>query len=289
MNNNTKHSDLNNSAKMQDSSFFPKVKIPYEKGKQEVWDLLESKITEEAPVKKIVFLNRSVITAIAATVLLLLGSSLVMRFYSKAIVAPKGEHVTALLPDGSMVELNAESTLKYYPYWWMIKREIQFSGEGYFEIEKGSKLEISSSKGKTIVLGTSFNIYARNHQYKVTCLTGKVKVISGSKDEVILTPNYHAELDKDGNILVNKLDKPEATTQWINKMFKFSSEPLLQVIEEIERQYNIIIKTSGNLDYLYTGYFAKSMHPDQVLNLICKPFGLTFVKKSETEFMIFQK
>lgn len=284
-----KNKDLVNSAKMQDSSFFSKVKIPFEKDKQEVWDLLESKISAQPNAKKIVLINRKIVWAIAATFLLLLSTSLVMRFYTKSLNVLKGEHLTALLPDGSRVELNAESTLKYHPYWWMFRREIQFSGEGYFEIEKGSKLEISSSKGKTIVLGTSFNIYTRNDQYKVTCLSGKVKVVSASMKEAILTPDYHAELDENGNILVNKLDKPEGTTQWINEMFKFSSEPLLQVIEEIERQYNIVIKTSGNFDYLYTGYFAKSMNPDQVLNLICKPFGLTFVKKSETEFMIFQK
>jgi len=272
-----------------DDAFFSKVNIPYEKDKQTVWGVLENKISEQSPAKKVAFIKRRAITAIAAALLLLLGSSLIMRFYTRTILVPKGEHLNAQLPDGSVVKLNAESTLKYFPYWWRFSRDIEFSGEGYFDIEKGSELEVSSTKGKTIVLGTSFNIYSRNHQYEVTCLSGKVKVVSTSHEEVILTPDYHAELDENGNILVNKLDKPEATTQWINKMFKFSSEPLMQVIEEIERQYNIVIKTSGNLDYLYTGYFAKSMNPDQVLNLICKPFGLTFVKKSETEFMIFQK
>jgi len=289
MSNKSNHNNFDDAANKQDVAYFSKVTIPYEKDKQAVWDALETMISEQAPAKKVVFIKRRAITAIAATLLLLLGSSLIMRFYSKTIVVPKGQHITAQLPDGSMVKLNAESTLKYYPYWWQFSRDVQFSGEGYFDIEKGSKLEVSSSKGKTIVLGTSFNIYTRNNQYKVTCLSGKVKVVSNSHKEVILTPDYHAELDEDGNILVNKLAKPEATTQWISQMFKFTSEPLLQVIEEIERQYNIVIKTSGNLDYLYTGYFARSMNPDQVLNLICKPFGLTFVKKSETEFMIFQK
>ena len=286
MNDNTKHiNDLNNTEK-QSADFFSKVEIPYQKSKEDVWMLMEDKLGEKPAGKVFHFNNYKIITAIAASVLILLGSFAVMRFYTKTIVSNNGVHLTANLPDGSTVELNAQSTLKYHPYWWQFSRKIDFSGEAFFQIAKGSKLEVSSDNGKTIVLGTSFNIYTRNNHYKVTCLTGKVKVVSITKKEAILTPDYHAEININGDIIVKKLDKPELLTGWVDNMFNFTSAPIIEVIGEIERQYNVTITANTELNLVYTGYFPKDQPVEQTLNLLCKPFGLTFVKKSENKYLI---
>jgi len=51
-------------------------------------------------------------------------------------------------------------------------------------------------------------------------------------------------------------------------------------VKEIERQYDIRIVTSSNLDYFYTGNFSKSTDPEEILQIIGKPFGITFsIKK----------
>lgn len=289
MNNNEKHINNNKESKGNDAEFFSKVEIPYQKSKEDVWMLMEDKLGEKPAGKVFHFNNYKIITAIAASVLILLGSFAVIRFYTKTIVSNNGGHITASLPDGSSIELNAQSTLKYHPYWWRFARKIDFNGEAFFQIAKGSTLEVSSENGKTIVLGTSFNIYARNNKYKVTCMTGKVKVISITRKEAILTPDYHAEIDMNGDIVVKKLDKPELSIKWVDNMFSFTSVPLIEVIREIERQFNVTIKTNGHLDCFYTGYFPKDQPVEQTLNLLCKPFGLTFVKMSENVFLIVQK
>ncbi|OYT13448.1 MAG: iron dicitrate transport regulator FecR [Bacteroidetes bacterium 4572_114] len=288
MNSNNKHINKQQSPKGPDAEFFSRVEIPYEKSRQEVWALMAEKLDKKPAGKIFHFNNYKSIIAIAASVLILLGSLTVMKFYTKTIISHNGGHLTASLPDGSTVELNAQSTLKYHPYWWQFSRKIDFNGEGFFQIAKGSTLEVSSENGKTIVLGTSFNIYARNNKYKVTCMTGKVKVVSVTSQEVILTPDYHAEIDMNGDIIVKKLDKPELSTRWVDNMFNFTSVPFMEVVREIERQFNITINTSGHLNYFYTGYFPKEMPADQILNLLCKPFGLTFVKKSDNEYLIVQ-
>jgi len=73
-----------------------------------------------------------------------------------------------------------------------------------FNVKKGNSFNVVSSLGKTFVLGTSFNIFSREDKYRVACVTGKVKVISITNKQVILSPNYHAEIIKDGNIKVTK-------------------------------------------------------------------------------------
>jgi len=272
-----------------DESFFSKVEISYNAGKQDVWAQMESKLEEAPRARKVQFHNSRVFMAAAATVLVLLSSALVMRFYSQTVTTNTGQRETITLPDKSTVELNAGSTLKYYPLWWRFSRSLELSGEGYFEIAKGETLEVISSNGTTEVLGTSFNIYNRKNEYRVTCFTGKVKVTSVTAEEVVLTPDYHAEIDASGNILVNKIENSSKAPDWQNNMFSFSSVPLTDVFEELERQYNVEIALEQPTGKVYTGYFPKSPNIEIPLSIICKPFGLTFVKQSERKYLIVQK
>jgi hypothetical protein len=60
------------------------------------------------------------------------------------------------------------------------------------------------------------------------------------------------------------------------------------VINEISRQYNISISSKVTREYFYTGYFSKDRSPEDVLDFICKPFGLTFARISGDEYEIYQ-
>jgi len=287
--------------------YFEAATIPYTRTKEEVWGEIEV-ITRD--VKTHGFRDvkthgwRHVEThgrasllhapgraslLFAASVIVLLGIVGFLGFYTKTITTGNGEHITATLPDQSTVILNAQSTLKYYPYRWFVSRNVEFSGEGFFEVTKGSKFVVGSSNGKTVVLGTNFNVFSREAEYKVTCFTGKVKVVSPTADEVVLTADYHAEIGQNGKILVTKLDDPNQKTGWKESMYNFTSTPLQLVIQEIERQYNISVILNTNFEFVYTGYFSKDKPVEEVLNLICKPFGLTFVKKSDKQYLISQQ
>lgn len=225
---------------------------------------------------------------LAASVIILLGIAGFLHFYTKTINAGNGQHLTVNLPDQSTVTLNAHSTLKYHPYRWFLSRKVEFSGEGFFEVSKGRKFEVSSSNGKTIVLGTSFNIFSREADYKVTCFTGKVKVVSPSSEEAILAPDFQATVGADGAITVVKLEQPGVVTTWKDDMFSFTSAPLQAVIDEIERQYDVKVEIDVDDQLVYTGHFSKGKPVEEVLSLICKPFGLTFVKKSDKQYLISQ-
>ena len=181
-----------------------------------------------------------------------------MRFYSQTINCPAGEHVFATLPDGSLVKMNANSNIKYYPLWWTFSRTVNFNGEALFKVKKGEKFEVISKNAKTIVLGTEFNIFSRNSDYQVSCLSGKVKVIaSTTKDKVILVKNQKAELKTNGSIILHKNEKVKENISWVNNKFFFTSTPINKVFNEIERQYGISIKIEKNINFIYTGNFTK--------------------------------
>lgn len=270
------------------SDFFSKVNVPYEKSKEEVWQQLETRIEENPTGSKTVWMTSKMIVSVAAGLLMLFSILSVMRFYTKTVSAPKGQHLTMTLPDGSTVDLNAQTTLTYHPFWWQFSRTVNFEGEGLFHVEKGKKFEVISNTGRTVVLGTTFNIYSREKAYQVSCLSGSVKVISNTKQEVILNPDYHAEVDANGNISVFKEGKTEQAVSWVNNMFTFTSAPLQDVISEIERQYDVSIHLNISKNYIYTGFFSRDKQLEDVLDLLSKTFNFTIIKRSNSEYEIIQ-
>ena len=271
--------------------FFSNVNIKWKKSKEEIWnETFENMVNSNSTnAKKTKVIHLVYKVSIAAVITLLIGVSSVMYFYTETILCPKGKHLSKLLPDNSEIKLNSGSQISYKPYIWWLKREVKLNGEAYFKVTKGTNFKVVSSKGITQVLGTSFNIFARNNKYKVTCITGKVRVISKQKNDTsILTQNQEVYLLKNGKLKKNKDVKIENTTAWINNKFVFTSTPLSEVFKEIERQYNITIFNKNIDNLIYTGNFSKNNSIEDVMNLVCTPMNITFVKKGKFEYHIIQ-
>jgi ferric-dicitrate binding protein FerR (iron transport regulator) len=279
---------INNKADSE-NDFLSKGEIKWEKSEADVWAELENKISEKPAGKLFIFSKKIVQYAAAAVLFLLVGFMGVVSTYTKTIECLPGQHVLAELPDGSKVDLNARSTLKYYPLKWKFERKLKFEGEGYFNVQKGEKFEVLSANGTTQVLGTSFNIYARDDKYRVTCLTGKVKVSSGAEESVLLTPNVHVELEE-GKLVVKEMFKAEKAVSWKNNQFFFAGRPLKEVINEIERQYAVTIRLQPELNMRNFGSnFSKKYSVEEVLDIVCKPMKLKFVKQSENVFLVLEE
>jgi ferric-dicitrate binding protein FerR (iron transport regulator) len=163
---------------------------------------------------------------------------------------------------------------------------VKLEGEGFFEVEKGRKFTVSSAKGITQVVGTSFNIFARDEIYKVTCITGSIKVKSRLGFEVLLKPNCKAEIQPDGkiNVLSNIETFPEIS--WKKNIFLFTASPVLQVFKEIERQYGVNIETKFEDHSLYTGNFTKDQNVEEILEYVCPALGLKYIRKSTGQYLI---
>lgn len=274
--------------------FLKKAKPPFSKSKEEVWSDLESKITEDENQrdnsksgKAISIFRTKKFMAAAAAITLLLSLSAFLKFYTQTFSAQRGEHITVELPDKSSVVLNAESEIKYAPYWWFISRELQFEGEAFFQVEKGSKFTVHSQNGSTRVLGTSFNINTRN-AYQVFCKTGKVQVLDNAGSQAMISPNQAAKIINHGNIEISQIEKPELLIGWTEKKFIFDATPVNIVFDEIARQYNVDIEyniTHSN-SLLFTGHFDKNENIKMTLEIVCENFGLKCKKASKSYYII---
>lgn len=258
--------------------------LPNGQPKEDVWQQLQEALHATPPKKCIrSLLIRYMIRYMAAATIALGFLGGFLRYYQTTIDCPSGTYQIALLPDGSQVYLNAGSSLSYTPYWW--DRTVVLTGEAFFEVKKGSRFVVESTQGQTEVLGTSFNIYAREQRYAVVCKTGKVLVTTARRDSVYLLPEEKALL------VQNRLQKQEQQQQelaWRKQSFYFDEAPLQEVVQELERQYAITITISRKLaqNYTYTGYFKKTEDPATALEIITISLGLQFKKTAARKYTI---
>ena len=266
---------------------FPEIEMKFTVSKEEVWNNLLNELDKpKVQIKPLAFSYYFKIAA-AASVLIILGLTGFFRFYTTTVYTSPGQHLSYRLPDNSSVELNAESKIQFHPYWFSFSRTVVLDGEAYFLVSKGKKFSVSSKLGETTVLGTSFNIYSRNSDYTVICYTGKVRVVStGKKEKVLLNPNEKAFITSDGFLRFVQEANSQSLKSWRDNMFVFTGTPIVTVLQEIERQYNIKIQFQADPGLTYTGYFSRSLSGKEVLDLVCTSLGIKFDAKSDTEFLV---
>ncbi len=278
MNNKHLHND-------QHSRFFRKTQIPYSRSKEEVWNEMMGKIKDrQEPKGK----TRTLLIywSAAAIFIVFLGIAGFMRFYSTSLYAPAGQHLSKTLPEGSKVHLNAGTRLSYHPYWWRFARILELDGEAYFEVEKGKRFTVRSAQGTTEVLGTSFNIYARDNDYRVICLSGQVKVETDKGKSKILESNQSAMISDKGELKYRTNVKAENAISWTNNTFVFTSAPLDEVLNEMERQFDITIELEAGNGGEYTGNFKRGSSVKNILEMIARPFGLEVKQINRNKYRI---
>lgn len=193
------------------------------------------------------------------------------------------EKIDFELPDGSKVILNALSTLQLNEDNWEENRTVSLDGEAFFKVKKGSTFSVKTKGGEVSVLGTQFNVKQRNKLFEVVCFEGLVKVASDSTVKIL----HSGETFKMENarIIENKTDQKEP--QWLHAVSRFSETPFINVIEELERQYDVKV-TPKNIDSArkFSGGFVHN-NLEEALVAITKPMGLKYKISASNEVVIY--
>jgi ferric-dicitrate binding protein FerR (iron transport regulator) len=192
-------------------------------------------------------------------------------------MAENGEIEILTLPDASVVTLNSSSEIRYNSNEWPKQRNLQLFGEAFFEVSKGNDFIVETANGSITVLGTSFNVFAREGQLRVTCKTGKVRVNSEDA-ELILTAGQTATL-VNKELLLSDYPANKIGT-WRDGDFYFDATSLKDVIKEMERQFDIQLTVKVNLEgRFYSGYFNKN-NLKESLQMVFIPMGLNLEIKN---------
>lgn len=190
---------------------------------------------------------------------------------SNTLSTAKGETYQVRLPDGSLVYLNAASSLTYTPS--LIengKRVVKLTGEGYFEVAKDKQhpFVVKTDRQEVEVLGTHFNIssYPDDEAEKTTLLEGSVK-LSAAGSSKVLKPGQQAKL-LDGKIQINETD-PDLAVAWKNNEFVVESERIETIMKMIARWYNVeVIYVGEKTRQRFSGSVSRFDKMSKVLEIV---------------------
>lgn len=222
----------------------------------------------------------------AAILILALGITVVMdHFVSQKKVAEYGETTSFSLPDASQVVLNSDSKIEFKKWKWKINRKIELQGEAYFKVAKGRRFEVKTNLGKVAVLGTQFNVRARKNKLDVSCYEGRVKVNYRDK-QIILTHGQSVTFENGQQTNgTTKALKPE----WIDHQMAFNKENIQNILDEVQRQYNITIDLkTKNTNALFTGKLP-TQNLDVALQIISTTYNLKTQKVSKDKVIFEEK
>lgn len=152
------------------------------------------------------------------------------------------ERLVKTLPDGTIVHINNNSRISY-PREFGNDREVAVEGEVFFDVvTNGKPFIVTSGHVKTKVSGTSFNVrYDVGHNTEVTLVEGRVRVVSASRDSVVLRPGQQAVASVDQGVITKRAVNVLRYTGWKDKLLLFEQTPLEEAVAEIERWYGVRI------------------------------------------------
>ncbi|BAO55396.1 FecR family protein [Nonlabens marinus] len=189
---------------------------------------------------------------------------------------------TIRLPDNSEIKLNELSRLEYNASTWDEKRELDLEGEAFFDVEKGKRFDVNTMYGTISVLGTQFNVSARDSIFSVICYEGLVQVFHDNTTTKL--PAGKAYRVKNG--VSETFDVAVIQPEWLQNMKVFDQASVEEVFAALEAHYNIKI-TLENIDksMLFTGAFELD-NLDNALMAITQSLNLTYQKTSKTQVVV---
>jgi len=199
------------------------------------------------------------------------------------IEAPAGQRTKIVLIDGTQVWLNSKSKLAY-PQIFMEERNVRLSGEAYFEVAANPQkpFTVTVDDVKITALGTAFNVtgFPETGQVQVALFEGSVKITTSAGQEIILSPNQMATYRK-GTLETENMQYAEQFL-WKDGIYGFVNEPLANIIQKLERYYDIRIEVADSsiLQYKYTGKFRQLDGVDVILTMLQNSYPFEY-KKSD--------
>ena len=167
------------------------------------------------------------------------------------VVTPKGIRQELTLSDGTVVWLNAETSLSFPTNFTGNTRNVYLDGEAYFDVKHDEKAFIVNSESRLVkVFGTSFciNSYSNQHTSDVALYTGSVQVSTPS-GSTMLQPGFHIEINNRSHVISPQIKNMSNSPDWMRGRMEFYAEPLSKVFNTIERWYGVEVVFDNSMMY----------------------------------------
>lgn len=261
------------------------------------WKKLSGQLLQEQPVKLSITRNnnKQVWMRIAAAVMLVaFAGFLALRFLNAAMVEVKtaaGEQKHLVLPDGSEIWLNENTTFSYPEKFADNSRKVKLSGEAFFDIQRDEQkpFSIESDHALTTVLGTSFSVKdnALTEQAQLIVKTGKVSFRSKASDrELIVKAGESAHLEMNGDVAYDQVYHINGLA-WKDKKLVFNDLTIREIVPVFEKYFGLTLQVEDQqlLNCHFTGEF-ENPQSEEVLNILCRTLQVEWSKSSDKTITI---
>ena len=188
--------------------------------------------------------SRTLLRAAASIALLIATFFVVQYFLGDRYVVEQsvaGQIKTFTLPDGSLVTLNGNSSIRYLKDWDDNPiRTVKLEGEAYFKVRNfgdgTTKFHVLTSDLTVEVLGTSFNVLSWEKETSVFLEEGKinVKLVNAADEEVNLVPGevlrYSARNQK---LIPPKSVAKQLEVSWKQGVLEFEETSLEDILHRL--------------------------------------------------------
>jgi ferric-dicitrate binding protein FerR (iron transport regulator) len=191
------------------------------------------------------------------------------------LTTPRGGKYQLILADGTKVWLNAGSTIKFPIDFTNKEREVELSGEAYFEVAHDLRrpFRVTGAGQVVQVLGTHFNVnaYPEEETVKTTLLEGSVRVYGKSRGattpSILIKPNEQAVF-KSNQLSKITVDADEFAA-WKNGVILFRDADIHDVMRKISRWYNVEVAYQGEVSNdTYNGEIPRNAAFSEVLKIL---------------------
>lgn len=169
--------------------------------------------------------------------------------YNK-IETPRGGQYQLTLADGTVVWLNAGSSLRYPTTFPGKDRIVELTGEAYFQVARNEEKPFSVMLNgmKVEVLGTHFNVmaYEDENTIETTLLEGSVKLSKAGSNKILM-PKQQGSLSRGASDFKIQTVNTENVVAWKNGFFKFDDENIESIMRKVARWYDVEVSYKGNL------------------------------------------
>lgn len=191
------------------------------------------------------------------------------------MTTPRGRQFQLALPDGTLVWLNASSSIRFPTQFAGKERSVSVTGEAYFEVVKNEKMPfrvLINDQAQVEVLGTHFNVNAFENEdiIKTTLLEGSIRTFANKGEKLVLQPGQQAQIEKGSIKKVNA--NPSQVVAWKNGVFDFNDITFDAAMRQLERWYDIeVVYTDGIPDDVeLSGEITRGVTLNGLLNVLGK-------------------
>ncbi|HAQ20552.1 MAG TPA: hypothetical protein DCR40_15180 [Prolixibacteraceae bacterium] len=204
----------------------------------------------------------------------------------------RGEKSQLILPDGSKVWVNSESSISYPSNFMEGNREIKLNGEAYFEVAKfeGEPFTVKTNDYNVRVLGTKFNImaYSDFNRTETSLIEGKIEIQKGGQHIPVVPGQTLTFSDNKFSIIKTNASQK---AQWKDGIFDFDQITFKELVVRLEHWYDvdIIVRNPELNRIVYSGIFKNEETIWQVLNTFQMTLPIRYSRSDFRTFVIVKK